>query len=194
VTAWAEIETELPAVLATITGIPVGAITWRPLLDGWMPDVHIRLQVLGGIRAIGRDEVRTEYTLATDTNAERVYGGRALPISIRVESMDQSLASAAYATAETIRAALRRTDILTTLRTTAGLGLSRMEAIRLEDYTDDEGRLRSLAILDVIFLAHIAEAGEDVGYIRIVNATGTYTDPAGAPAADSPRVIQVVLD
>lgn len=193
-TAWAEIETELPAVLATITGIPVGAITWRPLLDGWMPDVHVRLQVLGGIRALGRDEVRTEYTLATDTNAERVYGGRALPISIRVESMDQSLASAAYATAETIRAALRRTDILSTLRDTAGLGLSRMEAIRLEDYTDDEGRLRSLAILDVIFLAHVAEAGEDVGYIQIVNATGTYTDPAGSPAADSPRAIQVVLD
>lgn len=193
-TAWAEIEIELPAVLATITGIPVGAITWRPLLDGWMPDVHVRLQVLGGIRALGRDEVRTEYTLATDTNAERVYGGRALPISIRVESMDQSLASAAYATAETIRAALRRTDILSTLRDTAGLGLSRMEAIRLEDYTDDEGRLRSLAILDVIFLAHVAEAGEDVGYIQIVNATGTYTDPAGSPAADSPRAIQVVLD
>lgn len=190
---WSAIQTALVAVLASVSGVDATAIVWRPLTGSWMPDLHIRLSVLGGIRQVGRDERRTTYDAGTDTNVERIYGNRSVPISIRVESQDQDLASAAYATAEVIRAALQRSDVQETLQADASLGVSRMEPIRLEDYSDEDDRLRSVALLDVTFLAYVSQTGADVGYIQTINATGTYNDPAGNPADGSPEAITWTL-
>lgn len=178
--AWQSIQDALPVILSDISGLPETAISWRPLTSSWQADRHIRLQVLGGLRALGVDERRYRYDGGADENLERIYGNRAISISIRVETQDQDLADSAYAIAETVRVKLRQEGIQSRLRAEACLSLSRIEAIRVEDYPDAASRLRSLAILDVTFLTHVSVEDVDVGYFDTANATDTITDPAGA--------------
>lgn len=179
---WASIRTGLPVILSSITGLPTSAITWRKSTSGWKADRHIHLQVLGGVRAQGVDERRYRYVSGSDQNRERVYGGRVISISIRVETQDQDLEDSAAALAEEIRIRLRRTSVQARLRDEACLGVSDMDPIRIEDYPDAHDRLRSLAILDVRFLAHVSdEEALDIGYFETVNAEDSVTDPAGDP-------------
>lgn len=180
--AWQSIQDGLQAIVASAAGLPVTAVTWRPLTGQWNPQTHVRLQVLGGLRAIGVDERRQRYDAGEDALLERIYGNRAIPISIRVETQDQDLVDSAYALADKIRTSLRRTSIQSRLRSEACLALSRMEAVRVEDYTDSHTRQRSLAILDVTFLTQVSsEDSTDLGYIERVYPTGEIENPDGTP-------------
>lgn len=177
--AWQNIQDGLPAILSSISGVAVPDITWMEVTNTWANPIRIKLKVLGGLRALGVDERRMSYDVGTDENTERVYGGRVITISIMCETQDQDLADSGYALADKIRTRLRRTDVLHRLREEACLGLSEVLAIRLEDYTDAHDRQRSLAILDVSFLAHVSDLGTDLGYFDRVVAEDTIENSDG---------------
>lgn len=186
---WTDIETALPGILASLAEIPTEAVTWGATSARWRPLVHVQLHVLGGIRKIGIDERRTTYDATEDELIERVYGNRVLPISIRCETQDQNLGDSAFALAELIRTRLSRSYIHSQIFTDMGLSVGEMQPINLADYVDDHERLRSLAVLDVAFLVAVSDTGpisDDLGYIDIVHADATITDPAGNPVSTGP--------
>jgi len=171
---WATIQTALVLAVQTALGDLTADVSWTNRETAWRSDSNVKLIVLSNT-ARGRGERRYTVEGQNLEQRERVYGPRRLVISIQCETQDQDLDASSLATAENIAAGLYQSDVEAILDT-AGIGISKVEAVRQVDAPDAEGRVRSIAVLDVFFNAHASKVGPLIPYVEtVIDPVGTIT-------------------
>ena len=187
---FATVQSELPAAIETLVGIPC---QWRTQPRQMVLGAVATLDVLAP-SSLGVDDVSWANVGDPDlTHVEAtITGYRELTLQVSVWSDKQTLAESARCYLERLRTRLRFPTALETLR---GLDLAhvRTEAIVDVDPTED-GRIRSMATMDVRLGYAVSETDEPIPFIEQARIRSEFfRDAAGDPLPDGLQ-IDVTVD
>lgn len=167
---WAQMQADLPLLLAELLGIPCD---WRTQSRGMHTSARAQLDVITAV-GIGVDEpvwadVRHESDEQPVAVRATVHGIREMTLQVSVWTQQQALSQSARAYLEALRLRLAWPSVVARL-SAMGLALVRVERVVQLD-PDSDGRIHSEASIDVRFGYGMSEADVSVPYIETARIT-----------------------